>query len=497
MSIRLDGILTDNAVLQRGKPIVVCGSCNCGDEVTVSLYRAENGFCEEGEPVRESAAAVENRRFRVELAPIDEAGGEYYLIASAGEGAENKRTAKWLTVGDVYFLAGQSNMERMVELQGDISPYNGNPQKTGKHIRGFNYYKTFAGTDRGRGAETPQNELKNVAGIHWELFDTQDKIAPFSAIGFFFASELNEKTGVPIGLISVAVGGTGIDSWLPGGVYYNSRVYPFRDTAIAGVLWYQGENDGTSGMPGPVYAEKQAGLIDEYRRLWKDEELPFYFAELSRVDVWIREEGNDGRSFDHSGVRRYQYAVPEMVKKKKKVALIPTVDLFGTFEDNKTFRDTEKYVWAGNARHDVHPWFARPLAHRFASVALKEIYDLDLVCYGPRVREAKKTGSGIEVRFDVTGSLALLPKESYCDSVGAALLADDPADQPGEFELSADGEHWTGAEAEIAAPDRITVKDAGVPGAKFVRYCGRSYPEKTNVTDQSGIAAYSFEIEIR
>src|SRR5438270_5328430 len=40
-----------------------------------------------------------------------------------------------------------------------------------------------------------------------------DTVGDFSAVAYFFGRDLNEKTGVPVGLISTSWGGTPADTW--------------------------------------------------------------------------------------------------------------------------------------------------------------------------------------------------------------------------------------------------------------------------------------------
>jgi sialate O-acetylesterase len=89
----------------------------------------------------------------------------------------------------------------------------------------------------------------------------------FSAIGYFFARELQGKLNVPIGIVNSSWGGTPAEAWMPEEAFdkdfflqeaaalqktvpwgpvekariYNAMIVPLIPFQIAGVLWYQGE----------------------------------------------------------------------------------------------------------------------------------------------------------------------------------------------------------------------------------------------------------------
>ena len=101
---RLDGILTDHAVIQRDQPIVVAGQAEAGESVSVIVNGASR-----------SARADRDGRFRISL-PAMPAGGPYDLYVSAPSGAT---VVHDLLVGDVFLCSGQSNMEMPVERMQD------------------------------------------------------------------------------------------------------------------------------------------------------------------------------------------------------------------------------------------------------------------------------------------------------------------------------------------------------------------------------------------
>jgi len=121
-----------------------------------------------------------------------------------------------ILVGDLWVLAGQSNMEGVGDLV-DVEPPN-------------ELVHNFDMADRWMVAEEPLHTLVSATDrVHWRLNDQKqperyegDKLRKFTAerkkgagMGLPFAVEMVKRTGVPIGLLSCAHGGTSMDQWDP------------------------------------------------------------------------------------------------------------------------------------------------------------------------------------------------------------------------------------------------------------------------------------------
>lgn len=95
-----------------------------------------------------------------------------------------------------------------------------------------------------------------------------------------------------VGLVPVAVGGTPISAWLPGGVDpYDAANHPYddailrakaakRDGEFVAILWHQGEGDASRGTPG--YEAKMRQVVENFRRdLDLAETVPFIAGTLA------------------------------------------------------------------------------------------------------------------------------------------------------------------------------------------------------------------------
>jgi sialate O-acetylesterase len=180
--VSLAPLFTDHAVLQRRTAVPIWGRANPGEPVTVRFRE---------HTVRAITAA--DGSWRVALPPM-EAGDPAELVA---EGKNTVRCAD-VVVGEVWLCSGQSNMAfRLEELeQREIVA-----AATDAGIRHF----AVAFATAAAPAATVRGTWRTAA---------PDASGKFSAIGYFFARQLRERLGVPVGLLNASIGGTQIESWM-------------------------------------------------------------------------------------------------------------------------------------------------------------------------------------------------------------------------------------------------------------------------------------------
>lgn len=211
--VTLPAIFSDHMVLQRGQPVPVWGWSSAGATVTVS-------FADQ----RKKVIADQSGKWSTKLDPMPaSAEPRAMIVESSGGGA--KRTVNDVLVGEVWLCSGQSNMEMPVGFQ----PWSGGV---------LNY----------------EEEIRNSANplIRQYLADKQFKVdqrvgsgawaaaAPetagsFSAAGYFFARELQNRLKVPVAIINASVGATPIEAWI-------SRDALLADPAIAEIAAKQADD---------------------------------------------------------------------------------------------------------------------------------------------------------------------------------------------------------------------------------------------------------------
>jgi sialate O-acetylesterase len=183
---RLDGLIGDHAVLQRGQPVVVSGRGAPGEAVMIGL--AGNSV---------TVTADRQGRFEARL-PALPAGGPYDLTVAAPSGAMLVRD---LLIGDVFLCSGQSNMEMPISATQEWAPDARPGPDDG--LRLVTVAKLASEVPLARFADTP----------HWATAGP-DSVPGFSASCFYMVQALRRTAKVPIGAIHASWGGSRISAWM-------------------------------------------------------------------------------------------------------------------------------------------------------------------------------------------------------------------------------------------------------------------------------------------
>ena len=179
--VKPNPLFTDGAVLQRGQPVPVWGTARDGEKVTVEFG---------SQKVSTTAA---DGKWSVSLKPLKEGGPFTMTIAG-----DNTVTINNLLVGEVWVCSGQSNME-WTFARADSAKEAG-PKANFPNIRMFTVQKKVS-----------VKPLAEAVGKWVEC--SPQTVNGFSAVGYFFARDLHEKLGVPIGMIHTSWGGTPAQAW--------------------------------------------------------------------------------------------------------------------------------------------------------------------------------------------------------------------------------------------------------------------------------------------
>lgn len=181
---QLPGYFADHMVLQRHQPIRIWGWAKAGERISVELGQQKAQTRVDG-----------NGNWTVLLKPLP-AGGPYELKVTG----KQSLIVRDVMLGDVWFCSGQSNMEWPMRAT-DISSAQ-LQQLANNHIRVLTVPHRMAST-----AQT------HIPGLLWRSATVQD-LPDFSAVATYFAHHLQQHTGIPIGLVVSAWGGTDIEPWM-------------------------------------------------------------------------------------------------------------------------------------------------------------------------------------------------------------------------------------------------------------------------------------------
>jgi hypothetical protein len=223
---------------------------------------------------QDAALDITNEKFTLTFKEIP-AGGLYRVETRVKRPFANDTRAMrgdyihHLGVGDIYVVAGQSNASGTGK-----GPVLDGPQ-LGVHV--------FANDEQWKIAMHP-------------LEDATHTLHPITITSVFhghspwlaFAKRILSATGIPVGLIPTALGGSPISMWVtdsgePGVLFENMMdMVNKAGGKVAGVLWHQGESDAWCGdEPMSQYADRFEKLVSLFRRELHDPKLPVFTGQLN------------------------------------------------------------------------------------------------------------------------------------------------------------------------------------------------------------------------
>ncbi len=261
--VNLPRLLGDGAILQRDKPLTVWGWADEGEKVTVNFAG------------KELSTVTKDGRWSVTF-PAFKAGGPHELKVSG----KNQLIRQNILLGDLWIAAGQSNME--LPLNRVKYKYPGLIESTNQpNIREFNVPVAY-------GFKGP---LQDYTQGQWKTA-TSENMATFSAVGFFFMQKLHAENNVPIGLVTIPVGGSPAEAWVSESVldkypHYQQKLQPFKDDAYvqATIVKDKASSD-------KWYADLDATDIG-LKNNWQQEKLNIADWKSLQIPGFLKEQGSD------------------------------------------------------------------------------------------------------------------------------------------------------------------------------------------------------------
>ena len=189
-------LYTDGALIQRNAPVHVWGTALAGAQVSARL----NADTADGHSTVEQVVCNADEYGRWEAVfPSQPAGATATMVVSS---RDERIEVSDLLFGDVWLLAGQSNME--LWLARLVSKYPHVLEEVHDDaIRVFEMKQIF----------DFEHEHDDLDEGHWIKASTDD-FSNVSGVGYFFAQRIRNDVHVPIGLVSTAIGGTRVESWM-------------------------------------------------------------------------------------------------------------------------------------------------------------------------------------------------------------------------------------------------------------------------------------------
>ena len=184
-NVVLPDVISSGMVLQQGKRIPIWGKADPGEAITLTFNKRSK-----------QTTADKDGKWLVRLDPL-RANSTPAEMTIEGR---NKLQLNDILIGEVWLVAGQSNMQRLLS-------------------------ETANGTEAIASANHPLIRLFNVSRAvgfkhappplaTWQAC-TSDSVKEFSAAGYYFAVELQSNLNVPLGVINSSYGGSQAEAWTP------------------------------------------------------------------------------------------------------------------------------------------------------------------------------------------------------------------------------------------------------------------------------------------
>ncbi len=467
--LEMSSIFADHMVLQRDANVAVWGWDEPGTKVTVT-FRGRAATAEAGEDGRWDANI-----------PSGAAGAGPFELAVKGT---SKAAFPDVAVGEVWLAGGQSNMWWAVRRCDNFEAVRAAADRPTIRVWDCNTHPREGGWR----ADEPQRTVR----AEWRR-STPETVGEFPGTAYFFAVELGEALGVPVGIVHNAVPGSAIEPWLsrefiqkhlprllelwrrrealyeedlaayqPVLAAWQAKAAEARKAGRKPPRRPRGPRDpNTAARPGRFhnamvlpaapytvrgflwyqgesnagraeqYEMLQAGLIDEWRWLWGKPDLPFLFVELANFGFLQTRPSEEA---PWPALRDSQAAVARTVPGAHRVSTIDCMT-------------EEEGPW------QIHPANKQLVGHRLFLAAMAKAYGKDIAWSGPVLKDATFAGGKAVLTFD---------------HVADGLAARGGGKLKG-FALAGADRVWHWAEAAIDGP-RVVLTSGEVPRPVAARY---------------------------
>ena len=468
--VSLPSFFCDHMVLQQQTEAPLWGKASPGATVTVTGSW-------DGRSV--SARAGSDGSWRLAI-PTPEAGGPYVIRIT--ENAAHKTAVEALVlkdvlIGEVWLCGGQSNMEMPVKGFGNcpVKGYN-KAVLTANQYKGVHYVKI---------PSVMSSKPLDDANCEWKII-SPETVGDASATGYFFAQVVNKALNVPVGLVMANKGGSRVESWLDRDylkkntkedldsikmtknpkfkwdflyplLWGNGTFHPILNYSVKGILFYQGCSN--VGDPAGQYTQRLADLVAQWRRDFKQGELPFYFVQIAPY------HNGDVNGDWGPRLREQQFNAAKVISNS---GIVCTEDLVYPYEVEQ-----------------IHPCQKQPVGERLALQALSKTYGMKgLFCESMTFKEMKIVGDTVKVHFDNTYGAY----NRFEGIKGFEVAGEDKVFHP------ATAKHFWQEGGNDGWNECIIVTSPEVKKPVALRYCFRNF-QLGNMANAGGLPLFPFRTD--
>jgi len=445
--VTLPNVFGNSMVLQRDHQNPVWGKAAPGEQVTVVV-----------DAQKHSTTADDKGNWRVVLEPMS-VGTPKELVVTG----KNEVRFTDVLIGEVWICSGQSNMQWSVSSSNNFDLEA--PAANYPAIRMINFPQV--------GVQEP---IWSHDRSHW-MVCSPETVGNFSAVGYFFARQLNQTLNVPIGMINNAWGGSACEAWIerdqlasdpqyapmmerwskmeanyealstkkeldeedkkamaglkqqmtgnhrPANIY-NGVLSSHIGYGIRGAIWYQGESNAGRAYQ---YRELFPLMISNWREKWGQGDFPFYWVQLAD----FKAEQPEPAGSDWAELREAQTMTMAKLAKTGQAVIVD--------------------IGEG---YDIHPRNKVDVGMRLARWALANDYGIKLPFRSPEYKSMEVAGDKVVLTFDY---------------VGGGWRPFD-VNEPIGFAVAAEDKKFVWAKAKILPDGRIEVSAESVSAPASVRY---------------------------
>lgn len=393
------------------------------------------------------------------LLPTSKAGGPFTISI------QNDNETKTLTdilLGEVWICAGQSNMQM------PIKGFRAQPVENAlavivesekyDNIRMFTAKNTIS-----------NNKEFDVDG-KWQAASI-NTTTDFSAIGYFYALELNKVLEVPIGMINLSWGGSNVQAWMSlenlsmfpefdastidmkskspmriPSALYNGMFHPVSKYGVKGAIWYQGESNLREEV---LYKKMFPGMVEEWRKNIDRGVIPFYYVQIAPYKY----DGSD--NIASALIREVQSDCLEIIPNS---GMVVTMDV--------------------GDENSIHPSKKETISRRLSYLALANTYGFtNLPSSSPVFKSAQVKQDKMFLTFDNVAD-GFMPSEESIKG----------------FEIAGEDNVYYKAEAMIKKSVEVEVWSENVLNPINVRYCFKNFAIGS-LKDVYGLPVSSFRTD--
>ena len=458
--VKLPHLVSDGMVIQHSSDVRLWGWDKPGKKVTVTTSWSD-----------ETAQATTGKDGRWLVSVKSPAASFTPLEITFDDG--EKTTVKNVLAGEVWVCAGQSNMEMTVRGF-DMCPvvdYNNEVLDAADGIRSAKIPS--------RMSTTPLDD----ADTSWRI-SSAHTVSGFSATGYFFAKTLRKALNMPIGLIETNKGGSRVESWLDEDnlkkytkedldsatmknrfkwdfhyplLWGNATFHPILNYTVKGIIYYQGCSN--VGDPAGQYTERLKMLVEQWRRDFKEGDIPFYFVQIA---PYVYGDGIEGTS--GAKLREQQYNASKVIPNS---GIVCTNDLVYPYEKGQ-----------------IHPAQKQQVGQRLAYQALNKTYGFkDIICESPVYKSMIIQDGAAYISFDNLAN----GYSRWEDIEGFEIAGADK-----KFHKATAVKYW--APGNDPRNETICVSSPEVKAPVAVRYCFKNF-EIGNLKNQGGLPLIPFRTD--